>query len=201
MKSSLVLLVFLIFGICTGLLGLAPDPLINNNLELYVIYVLLILVGISIGCDTQAIDNIKRLNIQALLVPGFVAIGSLIGAGLMSYLFTGITLQEGLAVGAGFGWYSLASILINRIHGYELGAIALISNIFREVLTITLAPVLARFFGKLAPIACGGATTMDTTLPLIYRVVGAKYAIIALINGIVLSILVPILIPILLSLN
>ena len=79
-----------------------------------------------------------------------------------------------------------------------LGVIALLSNIFREVLTILLVPLLARFFGKLAPIASGGATCMDTTLPVIHRHLGPRYAVLAAISGIVLTMLVPVLVPLLL---
>ena len=54
----------------------------------------------------------------------------------------------------------------------ELGTIALISNIMREIMALLGAPLFVRFFGKLAPICAGGATTMDTTLPIITRYSG-----------------------------
>ena len=39
------------------------------------------------------------------------------------------------------------------------------------------APLLAKYFGKLAPISVGGATTMDTTLPIITRYSGESFII------------------------
>jgi uncharacterized membrane protein YbjE (DUF340 family) len=72
--------------------------------------------------------------------------------------------------------------------------IALLSNVMRELATILMAPLLARHFGKLAPIASGGATSMDTTLPIITRCVGAEYAMVSVFSGIVLTVLAPILI-------
>ena len=99
-----------------------------------------------------------------------------------------------LAIGAGFGYYSLSSIVISKISGETIGIIALLSNIIREVGTLVLAPVLVKYFGKLAPIASGGATTSDTTLPIIVKYSGKEYALGAIVNGVILTLLVPIII-------
>jgi len=48
-----------------------------------------------------------------------------------------------------------------------------------------------KFFGKLSPIASGGATSMDTTLPVIAKFSGREYAVISVFSGVVLTILVP----------
>jgi uncharacterized membrane protein YbjE (DUF340 family) len=97
-------------------------------------------------------------------------------------------------VGAGFGYYSLASVLIAHIGGKTLGVIALLANMAREFITLIGTPLLARYFGRLAPIASGGATCMDTTLPVITRFVGTEYAVISVVNGVVLTALAPLLI-------
>lgn len=128
-----------------------------------------------------------------------MVVGSLLGAGAVAVFFGIGGVREGLAVGAGFGYYSLSSILITQLHGEELGVIALLSNVFREVITLALAPMLYRYWGRLAPIACGGATSMDTTLPVIHRLVGTRLSLLSVVNGIVLSLLVPILVPLLLA--
>ncbi len=52
-----------------------------------------------------------------------------------------------MAVGAGFGYYSLSSIFITEYKGPELGTIALLSNITREIITLLFAPLLVRWFG------------------------------------------------------
>ena len=57
-----------------------------------------------------------------------------------------------------------------------------------------LTPVLVKYFGKLAPIASGGATTSDTTLPVIMKYSGKEYVLGAVIQGIILTLLVPIII-------
>ncbi|MFW6055082.1 MAG: lysine exporter LysO family protein [Thermodesulfobacteriota bacterium] len=198
MKNSLILLGFFALGIGAGRLEVVPGFLSRDNFELYVLYALLFFVGIGVGSDTRALRNILRLHVLGLAIPLAVACGSLAGAAAVSLGLAGISVRDGLAVGAGFGYYSLSSILISQIKGEMLGIIALLSNIFREVLTILLVPLLARYFGKLAPIASGGATCMDTTLPVIHRHLGPRYAVLAAISGIVLTMLVPVLVPLLL---
>ncbi|MCK4921608.1 MAG: lysine exporter LysO family protein, partial [Bacteroidales bacterium] len=64
-------------------------------------------------------------------------------------------------------------------------------NVTREILTLILAPILVKYFGKIAPITSGGATSMDTTLPIIVKVSGKEYLIMSLLNGIILTISVP----------
>lgn len=103
-------------------------------------------------------------------------------------------LSDCLAVGSGFGYYSLSSIFITQYRGAELGTIALLANIFREILTLLGAPLLAKYFGKLAPISVGGATTMDTTLPIITRYSGESFIIVSIFHGFCVDFSVPFLV-------
>ena len=198
MKESGILVGVFIAGVVLGLADLLPQWILHPKMALYTLYGLLVLVGLGIGCDTGALRAIVRLNIKTAFMPVAVAVGSILGAGLVALVLFGVNFKEGMAVGAGFGYYSLSSVLISQIHGEQLGTVALLSNIMREVLTILLAPFLVRWWGSLAPIASGGATTMDTTLPIIHKATSKHYAMIAVINGIVLSLLVPVLVPALL---
>jgi uncharacterized membrane protein YbjE (DUF340 family) len=136
-----------------------------------------------------------------LLVPVSVVIGSILGGVLVSLVLSDVDIIEGAAVGAGFGYYSLSSVMISQLRGDELGTIALVANIIREVTTILAAPVMVRFLGPLSSIACGGATTMDTTLPLIIKYSGKEYAMTSVINGILLTCLVPVLVPFILAIR
>ncbi|MFP4427682.1 MAG: lysine exporter LysO family protein [Desulfovermiculus sp.] len=199
MKGSLLLLAAFGAGILAGWGNVFPPHLLQAGHEMYVLFALLTCVGIGIGADKRAVQSLLRINIPGLLLPAAVVLGSLLGAGTVAVLLGIAHMREGLAVGAGFGYYSLSSILITQLHGEELGVIALLSNVFREVITLALAPVMYRYVGRLAPIACGGATTMDTTLPVIHRLVGTRLSLLAVINGIVLSLLVPVLVPLLLT--
>jgi uncharacterized membrane protein YbjE (DUF340 family) len=125
--------------------------------------------------------------------------GTFFGVALCSLLLPSLNLREVLAVGAGFGYYSLSSIFISELHSQTLGVIALVSNILREIFTLLFVPLLVKYFGKLAGIASGGATSMDTTLPVISKYSGKEYAVISLFSGIVLTILVPFLVTFILT--
>ena len=112
----------------------------------------------------------------------------------VSVLIKGRTLSELLAVSSGFGYCSLASVLITQYKGVELGAIALLANIIREVITLLFAPWMVRFFGPLAPVSAGGATTMDTTFPVIIRNSGKEFSILSIYHGFITDLSVPFLV-------
>ena len=61
----------------------------------------------------------------------------------------------------------------------------------REFSVLVLAPWMVKYFGKLAPVSAGGATTMDTTLPVITRYAGTEYGVIALFHGMIIDFSVP----------
>ena len=73
----------------------------------------------------------------------------------------------------------------------ELGTIALMANIIREIMALLGAPLFVRYFGRLAPICAGGATTMDTTLPIITRYSGKDLVFVSIFHGILVDFTVP----------
>jgi len=198
MKGSLIILAFFVTGLFFGMYKLLPDTMLHNDYSLYALYVLMFLVGIGVGSNKKTWEIIKSVNFKILLVPLSVITGTYIGVIIFSLLQNNITITEAIAVGSGFGYYSLSSVLITEVSGETLGVIALLSNIIREIITLLFTPVFARYFGKLAPISSGGATAMDTTLPIITKYIGADYAIISVFSGVVLTILVPFLIALIL---
>lgn len=129
-----------------------------------------------------------------MLVPLLIAAGSILGALAVSLLI-GLTPQYGMAIGAGFGWYSLSSVLLAAVGHGEIGVMALLANVFREMLSIVLLPFVVRYLGKTAAVAPGGATTMDTTLPFVVRYAGSEMSVLSLVSGVVLSLLVVFLVP------
>ena len=129
-----------------------------------------------------------------MLLPLLTILGTLAGAAAVSLVLPHRQLTDCLAIGSGFGYYSLSSIFITQYRGPELGTIALLANISREILTLLCAPLLARYFGKLAPISVGGATTMDTTLPIITRSSGQDFVIVSIFHGFCVDFSVPFLV-------
>ena len=151
-------------------------------------------VGISIGNDTKTLKSFRSVNPRLMMLPVMTVFGTLAGTAAASALLPHRHLFVCLAIGSGFGYYSLSSIFITQYKGAELGTIALLANILREILTLLCAPLLAKYFGKLAPISMGGATTMDTTLPIITRTSGQDFIIVSIFHGFCVDFSVPFLV-------
>jgi len=199
MRSSLIIFSFFVTGVLAGLSGKLPSGYDFDKFGGYALYLLMFLAGVSIGSDKNSWKVLATHNYKIIWVPLTIILGTLAGSALVALVIPTLTLRESLAVGAGFGYYSLSSVFITQLHSHSLGVVALLSNIFREVATLLATPILVRYFGKLAGIASGGATAMDTTLPVISRYSGKEYAIIAVFSGIVLTILVPFLVTFILT--
>ena len=201
MKGSLIILGFFIAGILLGLQSFIQDIITKHDPSIYALYILIFFVGAGIGGDKHFLQIIRSISFKYLLVPLTVIIGTFLGVSAYLFFFPKEKVLESFAVGAGFGYYSLSSILISQLSGKAFGIIALLSNISREIFTLLLTPLLAKYLGKLAPIVSGGATSMDTTLPVIVKYSGKEFAFISIFSGIVLTILVPLLISLLYSLG
>lgn len=194
MRGSLIIISFFIAGLLLARWGLLPAGIVENDFSMYALYCLMFLVGMSIGSDTKALKALKGQNLKIVFVPLATILGTLAGSALVSVVLSGRSLSDCLAVGAGFGYYSLSSIFITEYKGAELGTIALTANILREIITLLGAPLLVCWFGKLAPICAGGATTMDTTLPVITRFSGKEFVVVSIFHGFVVDFTVPFLV-------
>lgn len=199
MKTSLIILLFFAVGVLAGTLDFLPAALNGKDLSTWALYLLMFLVGISIGADDRALEALKSHGLKLFLVPLATIIGTFAGVAAIHLATTNLLLGESMAVGAGFGYYSLSSIIIGELHSEALGVTALLANVMREIITLLLAPFFVLWFGKLSPISAGGATSMDTTLPIITRASGNEFAIVSLFHGMVLTILVPLLVTFIIS--
>lgn len=204
-----MILAFFALGVVLAIFGVVPDTLDITLLSKYVLYFLMFLVGVNIGLDRQIVSLIKAQPLRMLLLPLFTMAGTFAGA-LLAFAITSMINGAGfaynlgaadsLSIGAGFGYYSLSSILLNEVRGAEIGTIALAANIIRELMTILFAPLLVKYFGRFAPISSGGATTMDTTLPIIQKFSGNECVPISIYHGIVMDFSVPLFLTLFISL-
>ena len=195
MKGSLIIVGFFALGTLCGAYKLIPADLIaDSQISFYALCALMFSVGISVGNDPQTLKNFRSLNPRLIFLPIMTILGTLAGSAAASLILTHRSLTDCLAIGSGFGYYSLSSIFITEYKGAELGTIALLANISREILTLLGAPLLVRWFGNLAPISAGGATTMDTTLPIITRTAGQQFVVISIFHGFVVDFCVPFLV-------
>lgn len=194
MKGSLIIVGFFILGIAAGLSGMVPESIIDGDLTFYALCALLLCVGIGIGSDRNIVTKFKSLDVRMALLPLGTALSTFAGSLVVSFILSGRSPLDCLAVGSGFGYYSLSSIFITEYKGAELGTIALLANIIREMVTLLLSPVLAKVFGPLAPISSGGVTSMDTTLPIIMASSGEQYSAVSIFHGFILDFSIPFLV-------
>lgn len=196
---SLILLGTLTIGVVLGWLVSGHFP-IPGSLESAVFAVMLLAIGVDLGQDRQLWQRIVQAGWRMLLFPLNVLVGTLCGCLLAAFLLHANT-GETMAIGAGFGWYSLAALLLNELDGARVAAIAFMANLFREILGFVLIPLLARIRHGALSVAIGGATTMDTTLPLIAKSTSSETAVYAFVNGVIVSAIVPLAIPVLYSIR
>ncbi len=202
MTGSLIVIGFFLLGCVSGWIGFLPEWIITSDLSMYVLYLLMFQVGMSIGSDRKLKEILRSFRPKLLLVPLATIGGTLLFSALISLLISRWRIFDCMAVGSGFAYYSLSSILITQLKepsigmkaAAELGTIALMSNIMREIFALLGAPFFAKYFGKLAPICAGGATTMDTTLPVIARACGKEWVFVSILHGILVDLSVPFLV-------
>jgi uncharacterized membrane protein YbjE (DUF340 family) len=166
-----------------------PNVLVTDYLLSASLYILLFVMGLTFAIDKEAVAKLKGKGLKILIVPVLVIIGSLLG-GLVAGLIFQLDLFGSMAVTAGYGWYTLTGPLLTQMLGTTWGALGFAANFLRELLTIVTITLLVRL-DKYAPIASGGATTMDTTLPVIVRYCGSEALITAFSSGFVLSMIAP----------
>ena len=198
MKGSLIVVGFFLLGLLAGHSGTLPAWVTQCDISFVALCGLLLCVGINPDMKS----DIKSLSPRLALLPLVTILGSWLGAVVAFLIMSagdGVVLQhraltDCLALDSGFAYYSLSSIFITEYRGAELGTIALLANIIREMITLLLTPLLAKWAGPLAPISTGGATTMDTTLPIITKTIGQKYVALSIYHGFVTDFTVPFLV-------
>lgn len=198
--GSLRILSFFILGVFLSRLGVIPSWISSSSIATYALFFLVFTVGIGLGADLRAFRVIRDMHVKILFIPFLIILGTAGGALAVSALLPGISVKDALCVGAGFGYYSLSSFLIESAGDPVLASIALLANILREIMAIFAAPLLVRHFGRLAPVGAAGATAMDTCLPVIARFSGEQAAVIAVFSGMTLTLLVPFLVTAILKL-
>jgi len=187
-------LLALIFGGVAGYLNnnfgnLFENAWVSNYAFEFSLLLLLFAMGFTFGMDKEAVGKLRKKGFKILVVPFSIALGSIFG-GLVGGYVLGIGVVGSMAVSAGFGWYTLAGPMVGQFFGTEFGTLGFLANFLRELFTVVTIPLVAKA-DRYAPIAFGGATTMDTTLPVIVKYCGSEALITAFSSGFALSIIAP----------
>ena len=150
MKSSLVIVSFFIIGTLVGVSGIVPECVASGtDVGFYALCALMFFVGVSVGGDSSVLGRIRSVSPRLLLLPFVTVAGTLGGVAVAGMLLPNRSLADCLAVGSGFGYYSLSSIFITEYRGAELLAPSPCLQTFHaSLLTLLCAPLLVRWFGK-----------------------------------------------------
>ena len=198
---TLAILGCIVAGVIVGWMGILPVVFIAkaDKMAWFLLQLMIFLVGIDLGLN-HVFRRIKEVGWRMILLPVSVIIGSLL-AGVLASVLLVYPLMRSIALTSSMGWYTLSAILFDRMLGPEMGALAFLSNVFREMLTFLLFPIFHRFKMSVPGIAMGGGTTMDTTLVLINRIAGPEFAVLAFFQGLICTMVIPFLITFFLGLS
>ena len=197
MKSSLIILIFFLLGCVSGLFYTADFDL--HILSVDVLYLLMLLLGINLGCTQDLKGFVRQFSFKMLLVPIATVTGTFLFSAVAGFILSQWSIFDCMAVGSGFAYYSISSVLITQLKApsigmqlaTELGTIALLANIFREMTALIGAPFIRKYFGCLAPISAAGIGSADILLASISKYSGKDAIPLAILHGILINISVP----------
>ncbi|MCM1093621.1 MAG: lysine exporter LysO family protein [Lachnospiraceae bacterium] len=201
MKDVILVLVAFALGVLWGNSGLMPAEVDCSWLSSVVLLVLMTQVGLGFGSG-ESFDMLKRdFRWEWLLLPFATVAGTLVAAAVVGVFWSLGTVADALAVGSGLGYYSLSSLLITQLKALvaspeiatQLGIVALLANVVRELIGIVGAPLFAKV-SPLSPISAAGCSSCDISLPVIARWSGEGMVPLSILHGVVLDMSVPVLV-------
>lgn len=196
-----IILAALFSGIFSGYFIL-PHSIISNldSISTFALGFFILSVGIDVGSNKKVFKDLKNMGLRILIVPFTVIVGSLVGGFICSILFK-IPANVGMSIVSGFGWYSLSGIILSKLCSVEIGTIAFLSNVFRELISVISIPFIAKHLNFSSAVSVAGATSMDSTLPVVAEATDEQTVVISFISGAILTALVPILVPLIYGLK
>lgn len=186
----------LVLGLAYGLGGLqwpVVDFLTSHTDA--VLYLLMFSVGISVGMYRGLAAKIRQYHLRIFLIPAGIMLGSVAG-GVLCALLLHMPWNYGAAIAGGMGWYSLAGATIGRLAGAEMGSVAFLSNLMREIFSYLIIPCIALKLNYYTSIAPAGAISEDTTLPMMLKYTNEETVVLSVLNGMICSLFVPVIISI-----
>lgn len=202
-RVSLDLVIKSLLNMSYAFLALAGGYFLHAGLSLFDLSLhistwhLLLVFMFFIGLDL-AYSPLDRswLNIKILLVPIGCIFGSLFAVMLYSFWNTQIGLKDLIMLSQGYGFYSMSGVVVTELRNAELGSIALMNDLFREIFAILLMYCMGWRYPRSA-ISAAGATAMDVTLPMVKQACGHDFIPHAMVSGFILSLLAPVMVSVL----
>ncbi|MDG6928962.1 MAG: lysine exporter LysO family protein [Nitrososphaerota archaeon] len=196
-RLSLVLLASFLAGAAAKTAGGFASTL-RPSLALQLVLLLFVFsVSVEMGSRVDLVGAGKLLR-EAVRLSVSTVLGSAAG-GVAAALLFGLGLRLSLAAALGMGWYSFDAPTMASYAGAPAGSLGFFSNFFRELLMLLLYPLAARVLGRGRSLVLGGATTMDTTLPVVRGAADPDTVTLAFAHGALVSVMVPVLVSLALA--
>lgn len=194
----------LLAGIGIGYTGMIPSWIDVGQLSHIALGLLVFQVGLGLGARPDFRTIASSVNFRTLLLPVSTIVGTVIFTFLASYLIS-YSVKDTLAIGCGFGYYSLSSMLIVSLKSAsagvematEMATLSLLVNMIREVAALVLCQGIAARGKTSSAISLAGINSMDVCLPMICQRPSQENVMLsAIIHGIFLEFSVPVLLGI-----
>ena len=187
MTFPLILTAALVLGMLTGR-TLYVDLRWLADLMLYI---MLFFIGMEMAQKRkELLKDFREVGFLSIALPMVTVIGSMIGGMAMGFLIPDLTSYSGMVVTSGCGWYSLTGPYLAKFNP-QYGLLGFLANFMREITMLLFYPLLIRWIDPIAAITMGGATTMDSTLPLVRNLAGPRAGVVAFAHGFIVSLIVP----------
>ncbi len=206
-KMTVIIFISVVIGMAAGYF--VARPIFGDNIATFDdaaslgikigLCVLMVFVGLDLGLEGTVLKMMKEAGWRILVFPFACIVGTLIGAVICGLVFN-LSMPEALAIGAGFGWYSLAPGIIMDAGYITASAISFLHNVMREIFSILLMPLVADKVGYIEAGCMPGAPAMDVCLPITNRATHGQAVTYGFITGVLMSFLVPIMVPIFIAL-
>ncbi len=193
MPFTVYVLASLSLGLVMGYAGFSLPGYVMH----YALVSLIFVAGLAIGREfKELVRQAGRLTYLGVMFAAANIVAGCISGLLISRVLGG-SLRVGSVIGAGSGWYTLVGPLVSQVDPVY-GVIGFLANMLREEIHILIYPLLSRCC-PLEAITIGGATTMDTGLPVVALYGERKHMLVALIQGGIITLIAPIILPLMLG--
>ena len=193
-KMSFIILLMVVVGMLLGDLVIrrvcTDLPAFQSRSGDYLVVglcIMLGLIGFSMGLDGSIARILRNAGLGVILVPIFAVLGTLLGGAVYAAL-SPMTLREGLAISAGFGWYTMAPSVIASAGHTMASAVSFLHNVLREMLGIILLPVIAGKIGYIEAITIPGTASTDVCLPIVEQVCNSETVAYSFCTGMLMCI-------------
>lgn len=207
-KSTLMIVLLVAIGVVIGKFAVAdsmPQILdvfsvfIGNALTVF-LCVLIAIIGFDMGLSGTVVENIKKAGGRVVIFPLAIISGTFVFGGAAAFI-CGFSVKEGMAICAGFGWYSYAPAVISAAGAqYAVAsAVSFMHNVIRETMGIIFIPILSKKIGYLESIGIPGIGTMDVCMPIVERSCREDTVVYGFVSGFIICIFTSIFVPLIMG--